>query len=70
MLYKCFYKREACAENYYHSHCYDSCDPKTENKKYYSISHTSCVHCSSNDIAPDAVQYQGIIVETVKVWSI
>ena len=34
MIYKCCYKREARTENYDTSHCYASCDPKTEKKKY------------------------------------
>ena len=31
MIYKSFHKCKARAENYDHSHCYASCDPKTEN---------------------------------------
>ena len=42
MINKLFYKRKPRAENHYHSHCYNFCDPKTENQKYYFISHTSC----------------------------
>ena len=34
MIYKCFYKHKARAENYHHSHCYASCDTKIGNKKY------------------------------------
>ena len=34
MIYKCFYEREAHAKNYDNSHYYDSCEPKTEKKKY------------------------------------
>ena len=30
MIYKCFYKRGARAENYDHSHCYASSDPKNK----------------------------------------
>ena len=30
MIHKYFHKVEARAEKYDHSHCYASCDPKTE----------------------------------------
>ena len=70
MIYKCFYKREARAENYDNSHCYASCDPKTENQKCQPISQKICGYYGSNELAPDEVQYRGNLVETVKVWSI
>ena len=34
MIYNSFYKHEARTENYDHSHCHASCDPKTEKQKY------------------------------------
>ena len=34
MIYNFFYKHEARGDNYDHSHCYASCDPKTEKQKY------------------------------------
>ena len=70
MIYKSFYKCEARAENYDKSHWYAYYDPKTENNKYLPISHTSCVYCGSNDLAPDTLQYQGNLAQTGKVWSI
>ena len=69
MIYKSFYKREGRAENYDHSHCYASGDPKTENQKYQPINHTICGYFSSNEIAPDAVEYRGNLAETGKVWT-
>ena len=70
MIYKCFYKREARAENYDDSHCYASCDPKTEMQKYLPIAHKSCGYYGSNELAPDVVRYRGNLVKTGKVWSI
>ena len=70
MIHKCFYKREARAESYDHSHCYESYDPKTEQQNYYLISHTRCGYCSSNELASDAVRYWGNPVKTGKVWYI
>ena len=70
MIYKCFYKLEACAENYYHSHCFAFCEPKTEKHKYYPIAQKICGCYVSNKLAPDALLYWGNPVETGKVWSI
>ena len=70
IIYKSFYEHEARAENYDQSHCYASCDPRTENQKYYPLAHTNCGYCGSNEIAPYAVRYWGNLVETGKVWSI
>ena len=57
-------------EDYDHSHCYASCDPKTEKQKYYHITHKSCDYYGSNELFPDSVQYRGNLVETDKLWSI
>ena len=70
MIYKCFYKQEARAESYDHSHCYASREPKTENQKYQPTSHTSCGYCSYNELSPDVVRYRDNLVETGKVWTI
>ena len=70
MIYKRFYKREARADNYDQSHCYDSCDLKAKKHKYYPIAHKICDYFGSNKLAPDAVQYWGNIVQTGKVWYI
>ena len=70
LVYEYFYKREARAGNSDQSHCYASCDPKKEMRKYKPIAHISCGYYGSNELAPYAVQYRGNIVKTSKVWSI
>ena len=69
MIYIYFYKREARTENFDHSHCYASCDPKTENQKYQPIAQKICSYYGYNELAPDAVRYQGNLVKTSKVWT-
>ena len=70
MIYKCFYKHEARADNYDCSHLYAYCDPETEKWRYQPISHKIFGYYGYNELSPDAVQYQGIIVKTRKIWSI
>ena len=70
MIYMCFNKCVAHAENYDHSHCYASRDPKTENQKYSPIYHTSFGYCASNDLAPNSLRSQVPVVQTNKIWSI
>ena len=67
IIYKYFYKREVRVENCDHSHCYSPCEPKIDNQKYQPKTHTICGYFGSNEIAPDAVQYRGNLVETGKV---
>ena len=58
MIYKRFYKYEARADNYDHSHWYASCDPKTEKQKQLHISHKICGYYGSNKLALDSVLYR------------
>ena len=69
MIYESFYKREARAEHYDHSHCYATCDPKIEKQKYHPIDHTICGYFDSNELAPDSVRYRVNLAETGKVWT-
>ena len=59
-------KHEARAENHDHSHCYASCDPKTEKQKYQPIAHKSCGYNSSRVLTPNDVCWQVALFQLVK----